>query len=354
MNMTKKGWMAVAAAVIFVGACVWWLIPDESPKEEYTVGQVASGDMTEKIDVTGTIEPLRRVDLSATVSGVLREVRVRENDKVARGQVIAVIESETAESHLRQAKSNLENKRASLARYEELYQSGAISAEMRDDKRLAYESAAAEYDRAQGDFSDTVIVSPIAGTVIGEPMREGETLSQGLANQMIIATVADLSNMRIKLAVDETDIGRVAVGQEVKFTVDAYPTTEFHGRVTDISRRIPINSTATVIYYTVYVAVDPAEIDRLYPGMTARAIVYGRHVQQVPVIPITALRSGVGGQYVYRRTANGFEKVDVVLGIVDDMHAEVVSGLSVGDTIVINGSIPEEETQSSITRRFRI
>ncbi len=354
MNSRKKGWIGAVAAVLIVGACAWWLLPEEAPEAEYTIGQVESMDIKEKIDVTGTIEPLRRVDLSATVAGTLREVRVRENDAVTTGQIIAVIESQTAESQLHQAQSNLQNKKASLARYEELYRSGAVSAEMLDDKRLAYESAAAEYNRARGDFNDTVIVSPIAGTVIGEPMREGETVSQGLANQMIIATVADLTQMRIKLAVDETDIGRVAVGQAVTFTVDAYPSTEFHGTVTDISRRIPSNQSTAVIYYTVYVAIDPTDIARLYPGMTARALVFGRHAENVPVIPITALRSGVNGQYVYRRTADGFEKVPVTLGIVDDMHAEVVSGLVVGDTIVVNGRVPDEVTKSVTTRRFRI
>lgn len=352
--MSKKGWSAFAAIVVLICLCVWWVLPKEPVKTEYTVGEVKALDMREKIDATGTIEPLHRVDLSATVGGKLRKVYVHENDAVAKGQVVALIESPAAESRLRQAESTLINKQSALFRYEELFRLGAISAEMLDDRRLAYESATAEYDRAKGDFEDTVVVSPIAGTVIGEPMQEGETLSLGLSNQMVIATVADLTNLRIKLAVDETDIGRIQVGQSVSFTVDAYPKEEFHGKVTDISRRIPNNSSTTVIYYTVYVTIDSADVAQLYPGMTARATVYGRQVDQVPVIPITALRSGVNGQYVFRRVADGFEKIPVTLGVVDDMYAEIVEGLSIGDEIIVNGRAPEETGESVMKRRFRI
>ena len=72
-------------------------------------------------------------------------------------------------------------------------------------------------------------------------MEVGETVSQGLSSQMIIATVADLSSMQIKLLVDETDIGEVSKGETVTFTVDAYPNREFHGTVRDISKKnIPV------------------------------------------------------------------------------------------------------------------
>lgn len=118
-----------------------------------------------------------------------------------------------------------------------LYRQGAVSYQDMDDARLEYLNSQAAYDKAEADVNDTIVLSPMDGTIIGEPMKEGSTVSQGLSSQMIIATVADLSSMQIELLVDETDIGEVAVGQDVTFTVDAYPNRTFHGRVENISKK---------------------------------------------------------------------------------------------------------------------
>lgn len=131
----------------------------------------------------------------------------------------------------------MENKRSYYNRLNSLYEQGAVAYQTMDDARLSYLNAQAAYTKAQADVNDTVITSPLDGVIIGEPMQEGETVSQGLSSQMVIVTVADLSAMKIELLVDETDIGEVAIGQTVSFTVDAYPGRIFHGTVSDISKK---------------------------------------------------------------------------------------------------------------------
>ena len=106
-----------------------------------------------------------------------------------------------------------------------------------ENARLDYLTSQASFDKAQADVDDTVITAPMDGYIIGEPMEVGETVSQGLSSQMIIATVADLSSMQIKLLVDETDIGEVSKGETVTFTVDAYPNREFHGTVREYFKK---------------------------------------------------------------------------------------------------------------------
>ena len=154
---------------------------------------------------------------------------------------------------------------------------------------------------------------------------------------MIIATVADLTSMQIELLVDETDIGEVKIGQEVTFTVDAYPNRTFHGVVENISKEEHSSSTGTttstssVVYYTVYVLINSDELDGLYPSMTARAEILGR----------------VDGSYVYRKEGADLKKVYIETGITTNTNAEVLSGLSAGDQIVVSGTVSQEKAEVS-------
>lgn len=347
--MKKKIWIGLAVILLFVLG--WFMWGQRSNKEEakYILGEVKIANVSKTIDATGNIEPVQKVDLGSKISGTIKKVYVKENEAVHAGQVLVEIEAKAAESSLAQNRSTLANKRSLYERYVQLYNQGAISYQELDDARTNYETAKAAYDKAQADINDTVIVSPMDGVVVGEPMNEGETISQGVANQMIIMTVADLSRMQIELAVDETDIGQVRRGQRVTFTVDAYSDKEFSGHVEDISRK-RIGSGETVIYYTVYVDID-GDVSILYPSMTARAVIYATEAKNVPVIPITALRNDDKGQFVYKKNGDKLEKTYVKLGIIADTQAEVRSGLKEHDEIVVSGSVPEDKAGHEIKPR---
>lgn len=351
--MNRK-WLGVllAAAVAAGGGWYWYSAANAAPKDTYVLGEVAKGDISVSIDATGTIEPVNSVDLSATVSGTLQQMLVKQNEQVAKGQQIAVIESKAAQSTLQQAKNTLANKESYYFRMRRLYRQGAVSYQDMDDARLEYLNSQAAYDKAEADVNDTIVLSPMDGTVIGEPMKEGSTVSQGLSSQMIIATVADLSSMQIELLVDETDIGEVSLGQDVTFTVDAYPNRTFHGKVENISKKEYSSSGSTttsssVVYYTVYVLINADELEGLYPSMTARAEILGRVDKDALLIPVTAVRSDASGSYVYRKAGKGVEKAYIETGITSNTSAEVLSGLSEGDEIVVSGTVSQEKAAVS-------
>lgn len=358
--MNKK-WLAIAAAAVIAvsGGYYWYQSSETKTEENYTLGTVSRGEIAVSIDATGTIEPVNSVDLSATISGTLQQVLVKQNETVEKGQRIAVIESKSATSMLKQAENTLANKESYYFRMNNLYDQGAVSYQDMDNARLEYLNSQADYEKAQADVNDSIIVSPMDGVVIGEPMKEGATVSQGLSSQMIIATVADLSSMQIELLVDETDIGEVKIGQNVTFTVDAYPNREFHGVVDNISRKEHSSSSGTtsssssssVIYYTVYVRINPDELEGLYPDMTARAEIGGRQNGSALLIPVTAVRSDAKGSYVYRKNGSGVEKCYIVTGITTNANVEVVSGLSEGDEIVVSGTVAQETAASAKAAR---
>ena len=182
---------------------------EDTKNNDYTLGTVQKGNLQLSVDATGTIEPVNQVDLSATASGTLEHVFVKQNEPVTKGEVLAEIESKALTSTREQTQNTLTNKESYYNRMNKLYGEGAVSYQTMDDARLEYLNAKAAYDKAEADLDDTVIVAPMDGIVIGEPMNEGETVSQGLSNQMVIISIADLSDMRIELLVDETDIGAV-------------------------------------------------------------------------------------------------------------------------------------------------
>lgn len=355
--MGNKKTMFAAVIVILAilaGGYYWYETNHQTEKETYTLGTVGRETVSMIVSATGTIEPVESVDLSATASGTLENVYVKQNETVHKGQVLAQIESKALTSTQKQAQHTLENKQSYYERLLSLYHQGAISFQDMDNARMEYLNAKAAYDKAEADVNDTVITSPMDGTVIGEPMKEGETVSQGLSSQMVILTVADLSSMQIELLVDETDIGEVAVGQAVEFTVDAYPDKIFHGIVDNISKKQYSSSQGTsassVVYYTVYVAIHQNELEGLYPSMTARAEIQGRSSENALVVPVSALRSDTKGSYVYVERKGGVEKAYVQTGITTDKAVEITSGLSEGDSIVVSGTVAQETTAKAATK----
>lgn len=346
--MKKKILIAVLLILILAlgGGWYWYNRTHQSKKDTYTLGTVNRDNISLTVDATGTIEPDNSVDLSATASGTLEKVYVKQNEKVTKGQVLATIESKALTSTMKQAQNTLENKESYFNRLNSLYSQGAISYQEMDNARLEYLNAQAAYDKAQADVNDTVITSPMDGVVVGEPMKEGETVSQGLSSQMVIVSVADLSAMRIELLVDETDIGEVKIGQNVDFTVDAYPNRTFYGMVTDISKKqySSSSSSSSVVYYTVYVEINKDELEGLYPSMTARATIHGRESDNALTVPVTAIRSDGEGSYVYVKNGDGVSKAYVTTGITTDKEVEILDGLHEGDEIVVSGTVSAEKS----------
>ncbi len=352
--MGKKSIIAILIVIILAagGGYFWYSKSHEEQKESYTLGKVTRDAITLTIDATGTIEPENSVDLSATASGTLEKVYVKQNEQVTKGQILATIESKALTSTKKQAQNTLENKESYYNRLNTLYEQGAIAYQVMDNARLEYLNALAAYDKAEADVNDTVITAPMDGIVIGEPMKEGETVSQGLSSQMVIVSLADLSSMRIELLVDETDIGEVAVGQGVEFTVDTYPNKTFHGVVSDISKKqyssssSSTSSSSSVVYYTVYVEINKNELDGLYPSMTARAVIQGRGSKGALTVPVTAIRTDSEGSYVYVKDGPDVVKTYVTTGISTDKEIEVLTGLSEGQEIVVSGTVAQEKTST--------
>ena len=199
------------------------------------------------------------------------------------------------------------------------------------------------------DLSDATITAPMSGTVVGTPLKAGQTISTGISTQMIIATIADLSNLEIYLTVDETDIGNVKNGAKVEFTVDSKPGQTFTGYVSEIARGTKGNMGVTsdsVVYYTVKVSI-PADISQNFlPSMTARATILGDDIKNTLVVPLTAVRTDKQGEYVYVIKDGQPVRTTVSTGVTGDTNVQILSGVSEGDEIIVSGDVTSPKNNS--------
>jgi len=170
--------------------------------------------------------------------------------------------------------------------------------------------------------------------VIGKPIPAGQTVSPGISNPMVLLIIADLARMQISALVDESDIGKVKLGQKVTFTVDSFPDKTFTGKVAIISNSANIQQ--NVVYYPVYIDVDSPE-GLLKPTMTARVSIHIGERNNVLVIPTLAIKDNKGQRFVQvlRNGQSQPESVKIVTGMSSEDRIEVVSGLQQGDTIVL-------------------
>lgn len=332
--MKYKKWLllVILAAAAVKGGLVYQASQTKQTVTAKTV-KVERGDIVSTVSATGTIKPVNMVEISSKITGLIEEMKVQENDAVKAGQELVVLDDTRLQAQASQAREKLNNAATNYERNERLNRIGAVSEQQLDSSRLDYKVAQAAYDDAVSQLSDTIIKAPIEGIVIGKPIPAGQTVAQGISNPMVILTIADMSKMQIETQVDETDIGKIAVGQTATFTVDAYTGKQFTGKVSRISQKATV--TSNVVYYTVFIDVDATD-NLLKPTMTARVSIHSGESKDTLTLPLSALKSGSQGQYVTVSRGNGkTEDVAVTTGLSGEDRIEVTGGVSEGDQVVV-------------------
>lgn len=305
-------------------------------------------DIKSTVSATGTIRPVDSVEVSSKITARLKTVEVKENDEVKAGQVVATLDAKDYAAKRDQAQYKVTNTQAEYERIRYLYSIGADTERQLEDAQMNYDTAVSALSQAESDASETNILAPMDGTVVGEPKTVGTMAVATSDNPTVIMRIADLSKKKIMAKVDETDIGSVKVGQSATFTVDAYTDKTFTARVTKISQTDTANtwdtssssssssasSSAAVIYYYVTLEVDDPE-NLLLPAMTARVEINTADKPGALVVPISTLKTDANGSYVIVRNPDGSQENRYVqAGIYSDDYVEIVDGLSEGEEVV--------------------
>src|SRR5467141_2022753 len=267
----------------------------------YQTATVTRGAITQAVTATGTLNPVVNVQVGSQVSGNITKLFVDFNSQVKAGQVVAQIDPALfqatvtqAEGDLASAQALLELAKVNARRTQELFAKKTSSQADVDQAMANLHQAEANVkikqgalDKAKADLEHCAITSPIDGIVISRNVDVGQTVAASLQAPIIFQIANDLTKMQIDSNVAEADVGVVAVDQNVDFTVDAFPTHTFHGKVTQV-RNAPITVQNVVTYDTV-IGVSNPEL-KLKPGMTANVAIKIAHRDNVLQIKNAALR----------------------------------------------------------------
>ncbi|MBQ9435332.1 MAG: efflux RND transporter periplasmic adaptor subunit [Bacteroidales bacterium] len=251
------------------------------------------------VTATGEIQPLYQVEVGTQVSGIVEKLYVDFNSEVKKGQLLAELDKSTLMEMINQSKANLSDAESNLNfakqnydRIKQLYDNKAATQASFEEASNAYvqaknrvTTAKSNLQTAQVNLSYAKIYSPISGIVLNKAVEEGQTVASSFNTPTLFTIANDLKQMQVEANVDEADIGQVKEGQNVTFTVDAFPKDVFTGTVKQV--RLEPTVTSNVVTYTVIInAPNPDE--KLFPGMTANVSIVVQNEKGI-TIPAEAL-----------------------------------------------------------------
>jgi len=350
-------------------------------------GTCEIGDVSVLLTEVGVIQPETMVQVKSKVSGKIRQLVVEEGNVVRKGQLLAKVEPDMAQartvatlkSGYGRAKVNMERARQDYEIDLEMHRGDHISDEelqlSKDDYDIAkieYQSALEQMRLAEEDgvsmnleveSSELLdIVSPASGSVILIEIEEGEIVTSGAVSYTsgtTLMTIADLDRMQIKAGVNEVDVGKIRLGQDVRIDVDAYPSVVFHGAITHIAPAARDQQGVKIFD----VEIDVTDTDeRLKPGMTANIEIQGDHREGVPTVPVEALFKKDGSYVVYVVEEGAEEPVErqVTVGVTNISTAHVSEGLEEGEVVTLydpelesTEMSEDEERRAGMARRGR-
>lgn len=348
----KKLLLAAAAVVASAVACVVITRvsakqPEDAPQGAEVV-RVIRRNVASVVKASGVIKPMvgAEVRVGSSVSGVVSRLFVRIGDRVEKGKLLAELDSrelvarrDAAEAAVQLASANLSYTRADLRRKQDLSAVQVIAPSELDLAQQAYGVAEQQLKQAQANLADATtqlgyarIIAPIAGTVESISTQEGETVAASFAAPTFV-TLLDLSRLEVWAYVDETDIGRIQVGQKAAFTVDTYGDYEFRGQVTAIYPQAQIRD--NVVDYVTVVRFQLPRDRILRPEMTTTVKIALEEHQNVLVLPIRAVRREGKRQYVVVRVDNRAERRWITTGLRDDSYWEIADRLHEGDEVMV-------------------
>jgi HlyD family secretion protein len=288
-----------------LGAALLLSCKKEEPPVAYEAVPVERRDIVVSARASGTIQPDTVVEVKSKASGEILELKVETGQLVKRGALMVRVDPRNPRNLLAQAQADLEVAEARLTnatsqkrRSDELFKSQSITQQEHENALLDYANARAEVvrarvavDDARNQMDDTNVLAPITGTIIEKLVERGQVISsptRDVGGGTVLLRMADLGLVQVRTLVDETDIGKIQVGQRATVTVDAYPNRPFEGSVLKIEPQAQTEQNVTM--FPVLVRIDNRD-GLLRPGMNSDVEVHVGQRANVLAVPNSALRT---------------------------------------------------------------
>ena len=305
----------IAVAILAaIAGCGEQFAKKEGPK--YRLAPIAKTDIVKTVEATGTVAPIKKVEVGAQVNGKIIKLFVDYNSLVTNGQVVALIDPQVYDAQYRSALAQLHANEANVKKCEAvltlaektLVRKEALSKkqlasvadydaalEARDSARASLDQAKAQVEQSHASVSQAkanlnycTIVSPVDGTVIERSVDEGQTVVSSMNAVPLLTIAEDLSRIQVEATVPEADVGSIREGQKVTFTADAY-RKRFRGEVRQV--RLAATTVNNVVTYPIIIeAVNDDPEAMLFPGMTANISVETARAENVLAVSSSALR----------------------------------------------------------------
>ena len=291
----KIVWVVAALVLLLIG---WRLMARGDAAPKYSTEAVGRGEVVSRVSASGTLSALVTVDVGSQVSGRIQSLYADFNSVVKKGERVAKIDPALYEAAVAQARANVIAARGNLQRLqvqaeeakrlakrsEQLFEQRIVAENDRDTTRANARAAEAAASQAEGQLAQTAaalrqaetnlrytdIIAPTDGIVISRAVNVGQTVAATMQAPIIFTIAQDLRAMEVHTSVAESDIGRLKVGMEASFSVDAYPTERFRGRIRLIRNAAQV--VQNVVTYDAVIDVANPEL-KLKPGMTATVTV---------------------------------------------------------------------------------
>jgi len=367
----KKKIIIIVAILAIAGLIIYLATGKKGAQIQFEMTTVDLDTIQNSVTATGTIEPVTEVEVGTQVSGIISKIFVDYNSIVKKGQVIAELdktnltsELNSAKANLASAKSELEYQKTNYERYKNLNEKGLVSKDEYENAYLSYRKALESYhtsvenvNKAETNIGYATITSPIDGVVLSKDVEEGQTVASSFSTPTLFTIAQDLTDMRVIADIDEADIGSVKEGQNVTFTVDAFPNDVFHGNVTQVRQEATEEN--NVVTYEVVISAPNKDL-KLKPGLTANVTVNTLERTDVLSVRSKALRftptEDILGKSYKIVDCNGKNKLwtlegntlkahNVNIGATDGSRTEIISGLSKGTKVVLSMTELKDETE---------
>lgn len=329
-----------------------------------TTALVKEGALADSILASGNLEFNTQIQIRSEVTGRVLEVLVEEGDVVEQGQILMRLDSTAFEAEVNRARAMIQSQQIDIARakaqladiqrqfnrQQQLFNNGLIQQETIDSLQSQLDIAEINVSSAQAalqqgqatlamvedNLSKTVYRAPIAGLLATVDIKPGETVIAGSTNIIgsPLMTLADPSAILAELRVDEADIANVHLGQRAEIFAAAYPHQAIHGEVIQIATSARAMNQSQSLSFRVKVLLQPEDI-ALYPGMSCRAEIILAQKQHSLQVPIAAIHQEQERYYVWTVQDQLAVKQPVTLGMVTDIAQEVLTGLQVGDEVIV-------------------
>ena len=340
----KKTLIYIVIAAVLVGLAAYKISSNKS-KQEAEVAEVAKE--VDKINVNvvtvqyesintdytanGTFLPKAETNLSSEISGKVVSVLVKEGSRVGAGQVVATIKKDAIEVDMSQAQNNLQNAIIDNQRYENAFKTGGVTKQQLDNSRLQLKNAQAAVRAQSVRVNNAAVRAGISGTINKRMVEPGAVVSPGTP----MFEIVNINSLKLSVLVDESQVGKIQLGQQVAINVNVLPEDSFSGRITFIAPKSDAS-------FNFPVEIEVQNRGNLKAGMYATAIFQtnnGAETQNMLTVPATAFVNGVSSGQIFV-AQNGVAKlIKVTPGKVYGDKVQILNGLKNGDQVITSGQI---------------